>query len=360
MTRKDDLTDAFRAAIDEVGLGGLKATSMFGSACLIVDDDGDVCIADGRADNLVFCPAVDEAGEVLNPDIVAEIVKRFNDAALTALRAERDELRAAIFGSGDYCKTLRNGNFVEMAQATEAGRKGAIARAEAAEARVAELETDMGKVILNLPPVKGIRAAGPVAGVKLLRAAHEAAEARVAELEAALNGPSTDLSEADHAAIVAHLSPECEPQSPPPNRNSLMMEVVRLRNALAAAEAGTLAPQAPGRIIESGLDLCIQPQGERISQAVAAAEAAALERAAKVVHDNLPLTGHKVADAIRALITPGARTALDAALADARKAGRLEGLREAVRICDRNDQVSGWVSRDAIIALAARVEGGDA
>lgn len=59
--------------------------------------------------------------------------------ALTALRAERDELRAAIFGSGDYCKTLRNGNFAEMAQATEAGRKGAIARAEAAEARVARV-----------------------------------------------------------------------------------------------------------------------------------------------------------------------------------------------------------------------------
>ncbi|TXH55688.1 MAG: hypothetical protein E6Q97_08250 [Desulfurellales bacterium] len=60
--------------------------------------------------------------------------------ALTALRAERDELRVAIFGSGDYWKTLRNGNFVEMAQATEAGRNGAIDRAEAAEARALAAE----------------------------------------------------------------------------------------------------------------------------------------------------------------------------------------------------------------------------
>lgn len=43
------------------------------------------------------------------------------------LEAERDELRVAIFGSDNYCKTLCNGNFVEMAQATEAGRKCAIA-----------------------------------------------------------------------------------------------------------------------------------------------------------------------------------------------------------------------------------------
>lgn len=140
--------------------------------------------------------------------------------AIIALRAERDELRAAIFGSGDYCKTLRNGNFVEMAQATEAGRKGAIARAEAAEAKY--------------PP-------NWKASHQYWREQAEKADARALAAEsAALNGPITDLSEADHAAIVAHLSPECEPQSPLPNRNSLMMEVVRLRNAVAAAEAAAL------------------------------------------------------------------------------------------------------------------------
>lgn len=170
-------------------------------------------------------------------DLVPELLD-----AIAALRAERDELRAAIFGSGDYCKTLRNGNFVEMAQATEAGRKGAIARAEAAEAR-----------------------------------------------------------------------------------------------ALAA-------------------------------------EAAALERAAMVLQDEIEIARTAfpqavpilAADmrAIRALITPAARTALDAALADARREGKLEGIREAAQMADdwsydpQSDEVTDRRLGDAIRALAARVEGG--
>lgn len=60
---------------------------------------------------------------------------------------------------------------------------------------------------------------------------------QIAAAEAAINGPINDLSDADHAAILAHLSLECEPQNPLPNRNSLMMEVVKLRNALANREA---------------------------------------------------------------------------------------------------------------------------
>ena len=51
-----------------------------------------------------------------------------------ALLAERDALRAAIFGGTDYATDLTNGNFVEMAQTTEAARIGALARAEKAEA----------------------------------------------------------------------------------------------------------------------------------------------------------------------------------------------------------------------------------
>lgn len=181
--------------------------------------------------------------------------------AITAMRAERDELRAAIFGSADYSEMLRNGNFVEMARDMEAGRKGAIARAEAAEALVEELETDMGKVILNLPPAKGIRAAGPVEGVKMLRDAHET-----------------------------------------------------------------------------------------VSRRALAAEAAALERAALAVanveigwHDGIsgdyhcksgPAILSNSCSAIRALITPEGRTALDDALADARRAGKLEGLRDAAKLCE--------------------------
>lgn len=54
--------------------------------------------------------------------------------ALRALLAERDALRAAIFGDANYATDLANGNFIEMAQATEAARLGALARAEKAEA----------------------------------------------------------------------------------------------------------------------------------------------------------------------------------------------------------------------------------
>ena len=50
-----------------------------------------------------------------------------------------------------------------------------------------------------------------------------------------------EMTETDHANIIAHLSPELTPTGPLPNRNSLMMEVVRLRNqvkALVDAKAG--------------------------------------------------------------------------------------------------------------------------
>ena len=48
--------------------------------------------------------------------------------------ADRDELRAAIFGSPDYAADLRNGNFREMAETLHSAQKGGIARAEKAEA----------------------------------------------------------------------------------------------------------------------------------------------------------------------------------------------------------------------------------
>ena len=53
---------------------------------------------------------------------------------IEALTAERDALRAAIFGGTDYATDLTNGNFIEMAQTTEVARLGALARAEKAEA----------------------------------------------------------------------------------------------------------------------------------------------------------------------------------------------------------------------------------
>ena len=50
-----------------------------------------------------------------------------------------------------------------------------------------------------------------------------------------------EMTETDYTNVIAHLSPELAPTGPLPNRNSLMMEVVRLRNqvkALVDAKAG--------------------------------------------------------------------------------------------------------------------------
>lgn len=69
--------------------------------------------------------------------------------------------------------------------------------------------------------------------------------------------------------------------------------------------------------------------GDDGADLVRAAEAAALERAAVEVNKYDYRHGRPVVAAVRALITPAARTALDAELEDARREGKLEGLREA-------------------------------
>lgn len=51
-----------------------------------------------------------------------------------AAEAERDELRAAIFGGPNYSPRLQNGNFVEMVTSLHAAQQGGLARAEKAEA----------------------------------------------------------------------------------------------------------------------------------------------------------------------------------------------------------------------------------
>jgi len=68
-------------------------------------------------------------------------------AEVQALRAERDDLRAAIFGSRDYWPDLRNGNFIEMAATLHAARKGALARAEAAEAELAATQAKLADAV---------------------------------------------------------------------------------------------------------------------------------------------------------------------------------------------------------------------
>lgn len=76
-----------------------------------------------------------DGGGVMLEEQVARMRAELEEAETRAEKAERerDELRAAIFGSADYDEILAHGNFLEMARATESGRQGAIARAVKAE-----------------------------------------------------------------------------------------------------------------------------------------------------------------------------------------------------------------------------------
>ena len=71
------------------------------------------------------------------------------EAETDVLKVEVIGLRAAIFGSHDYDPTLRHGNFIEMARATEDGRQGAVARAAAAEARADRLAKALTEISEN-------------------------------------------------------------------------------------------------------------------------------------------------------------------------------------------------------------------
>lgn len=69
------------------------------------------------------------------------------------------------------------------------------------------------------------------------------------------SGRIREITEADMANILAHLSYECEPAGPLPNANSLMMEIVRLRNELAALDltpAPAVEPVAWGESYDGG------------------------------------------------------------------------------------------------------------
>ncbi|TDR90345.1 hypothetical protein [Enterovirga rhinocerotis] len=65
------------------------------------------------------------------------------NAKLAKAEAERDDLRAAIFGGTDYDRDLTNGNFVEMANATEAGGQGAVECMAAAESELSTLKRQL-------------------------------------------------------------------------------------------------------------------------------------------------------------------------------------------------------------------------
>ena len=94
---------------------------------LFIDGDGDVCIT-GRANNLVFCPAVDDDGRVQHPDVIARIVSMWNtpssdqSATIERLTAERDRWRNDCLDANQSELELRR-----RAEKAEAERDAALA-----------------------------------------------------------------------------------------------------------------------------------------------------------------------------------------------------------------------------------------
>ena len=66
---------------------------------------------------------------------------------------------------------------------------------------------------------------------KQSRIAITALRAQIADAQAELHGPIKHLSAQDYSNVIAHLSPELEPNGELPNRNSLMMALVEASNA---------------------------------------------------------------------------------------------------------------------------------
>lgn len=62
-------------------------------------------------------------------------------------------------------------------------------------------------------------------------------KSRAERAEAALHGPIKPITQDDMANIIAHLSPDLEPAGPLPNRNSVMMALIKVKNAHKAALA---------------------------------------------------------------------------------------------------------------------------
>jgi len=159
-------------------------------------------------------------------------------------------------------------------------------------------------------------------------------------------------------------------------RNANAITALRAENdALrqrAAADAVTINAKADW--IEATInDMAATDQ--RHLEEIKSAEAAAYERAAGVAYDRTGSSKtHSVShtayfmeeerrrecrvigDAIRALITPEAASALAAREAASHRAGKLEGLREAVELCTDFGFSRADECRDAILALADRIE----
>lgn len=120
--------------------------------------------------------------------------------------------------------------------------------------------------------------------------------------------------------------------------------------AAARAEIERLTKERDAQYEENVNRIAMQAKAEAERDEALVQMAGAFEVAAQTLIDRF---AEADADKIRALVPAGAQTALQSMLADAERDMR----QRAADVCDRNDQVSGWVSRDAILALPLKYMG---
>lgn len=156
-----------------------------------------------------------------------------------ALLAERDALAAAKWSAeADVARRL------EMHECAMAERDDCIEDWSKANDRIKALEGALGWYAEQTSLCRLIHSEGDVGRNALandggdrsraaIAASRAASDCQQRDLVIAEAAPIREITDADMANIVDHLSYECEPKGPLPNANSLMMEVVRLRNAIA-------------------------------------------------------------------------------------------------------------------------------
>lgn len=230
-----------------------------------------------------------------------------------------------------------------------------IAYLESAAARLPGLQHDLAAwrdLAPDAPEHVQSERADPVTNADCCQAVEQerdALRAKLTEARAELHGPIKPLSAQDYSNVIAHLSPELEPNGELPNRNSLMMALVEASNA--ARKEAARAERA---------------EAERAAQIEVDARIADRE-AHHAMREGMCYAADGMSTAYHAIRTqPHDRTALDRIIA----ATRAEALREAAKKATSflvGDPQNGIPLRnpmahevaDTILARADQIEKGE-
>jgi DNA repair exonuclease SbcCD ATPase subunit len=119
-----------------------------------------------------------------------------------------------------------------------------------------------------------------------------------------LHGPILPITEADQANIIAHLSWELDPRGPLPNRNSVMMALVKSQNDLKAALARVAdveAEMASGSFYQEKDIDDMQHRAEAAEAALATARRDAVQIKSDAINDFCAKAGIRMTVEVEAL-----------------------------------------------------------